>query len=92
MVFNEEQGGKRKGKRAENFSGVLRFALVLIKQYKARHEGLKVLLRRRGLMATWDTDVLDDILFGNKLEHKRTTCLLFENESDFLVRLPCPFA
>ena len=70
VVFNEDQGRKRKGNSAENFSRVLRFALVLIKQYKARHEGLKVPLQRLRLRATWDTDILDDILFGNELEHK----------------------
>ena len=70
VVFNEDRGRKRKGNSAENFSRVLRFALVLIKQYKARHEGLKALLQRLRLRATWDTDVLDDILFGNDLEHK----------------------
>ena len=48
----------------------MRFALVLIKQYKARHEGLKVPLQRLRLRVTWNTDVLDDILFGNDLEHK----------------------
>ena len=47
VVFNEDQGGKRKGKRTENFSRVLKFALVLIKQNKPRHEGLKVPLHER---------------------------------------------
>ncbi len=76
VVFNEDGGRKRKGNSAENFSRVLRFALVLIKQYKARHEGVKVPLQRLRLRATWDTDVLDDILFGKDLEYKWTSCLL----------------
>ena len=59
MAFDEDHCRKRKNHAAENFAIVRHVALNLLKQQKDP----KVSIRRQRLMAGWDSDYLEKIIF-----------------------------
>jgi len=59
MAFDEDYCRKRKNHSAENFAIVRHVALNLLKQEK----NPKLSIRRRRLMAGWDSDYLEKIIF-----------------------------
>jgi hypothetical protein len=63
VSFREDESRLRKGNGAENFSGLRRIALNLLKKEKTEKTGIEVKRRRAG----WDNDYLMKVLAGMML-------------------------